>query len=141
MTAVMFARTQAEADEAAFNLGLTSWIWPRTGGDLAGVVPELIVYVDGWREGVMQNTDAGYSTAMRAALHDAEELEQPTTAGWVVEPFAKFAAAAELADRRRRAKLGSALTASPFVDPGTIQPTLRPRRRRSWISRLLRRRP
>lgn len=130
MTAAILAVDEEAAREAAFNLGLREWIYPLHASHMSGVVVDLVVYVEGWRSSTIQPAQAGLAVAIRAAVNDAEELEQPRTATFLTGQLRARNAQLVLAVARRGPE-------APFVSPESVQAlvALRPRRR-SWWARL-----
>lgn len=127
MTAALLAADEEAAREAAFNLGLREWIYPLHPSHMSGVVVDLVVYVEGWRSSTLQPVQAAVAVQLRAAVSDAEELEQPRTATFLT---------GHLRARNAQILLDVAPRGpeAPFVSPESVQAlvALRPRRRSLW---------
>lgn len=137
MTAVIIAPDKAAAREAAFNLGLRHWSYPLSEVDLGGIVPDLVVYVEGWRTSAVQTVAVGEAVELRAQAHGVERIvEQPRMATMLTGARdARHAQEALDWLRPLRAKAKG----SPFVSPESVQAlTARPRPRSFW-ARLTRR--
>jgi hypothetical protein len=137
MTVFIMARTEAEADEAAFNLGAREWFYPLTPRELGDIKPALVLYVDGWRESKTQGPEIARLLSEWIEKHDVPMDEMQTTRQMLED--------GRLTDRAQQALAAERYgKRSPFVSPEEAQSALlRPRRRTlvqrftAWIKRHL----
>lgn len=135
MTAAVIASTEGVASLVAHNLGLgVDWIYPRTEATPRGYLIDRIIAVDDWRASRIITPAIMDEVTARSLALDVEEIANPHANA----STARLAGVALDAIRR-----GSTPPPVPAVSGVAFMDAYRPaapRRRRSWLARLIRRR-